>query len=139
MTCNYHNAKKLRFSDTITTPSGQIEINFRFGDIAPSFWKLKKRLDNGDVADRQDALSALWRLIIPLYPLCEFEGHAEEMLESFARYIDAKIMPFMRAASTALAIEYCAAVHSGLVEKFRNYVRYRFYCWKAKRIGGGRE
>lgn len=139
MTCDYHNAKELRFSDTITTPSGQIEINFRFGDIAPSFWKLKKRLDNRDAADRQDALSALWRLIIPLYPLCELEDHAEEMLESFARYIDAKIMPFMKAVSTALAIEYCATVHSGLAEKIRNYVRYRFYCWKAKRIGGGKK
>lgn len=139
-------AKNLRFSDTITTPAGQMEIDFRFGDIAASFWPVRKALDeareNGDDEQRHDALARLWEMLLPLYPLCNEQQRDADVLEWFERYVAAKIVPFMLAACSAYVYEGRLSWSFGRAKGWRalrSRILLAVYRAKAERIGGCKE
>lgn len=134
-------ALQLTYSDTITTPGGQLIASFQYGKIARrDFWKAESVAMNGEGKGRKDALAKLWAAIFPAYPLPVTTSERDAQLEQFSRYYKAKVFPFLRLCGKAHALQRHAiplydSTHRRIAAA-KARAQYFLYYHLAKRFGG---
>lgn len=134
-------ALKLAYSDTISTPGGQLALFFRYGQVAHrDFWRAEAEAMNGEGDARKTALARLWNVLMPSYPLPTDPVERGAQLEQFAHYYKAKVAPFLRLCGKAHALQkYTIPLHvstHNMLKAAKARAQYFLYYHIAEKAGG---
>lgn len=135
-------ALALAYSDTVTTPGGQLVLFFRYGQIAnKDFWRAEVVAMGGEGETRKAALARLWAALMPAYPLPHDPAERDAQLEQFARYYKAKVAPFLRLCGKAYTLQRYTIPLCAVTRKRAKAAKARaqyFLCYHLARKFGGR-